>query len=258
MDANKDSLADAATAARHRHLRRFMSDDLIAEQDALSHIPDADRALGQMLEGVDLWGLIRDCKTTKDLDGLFNRASYLCAWLMDSLDFVYAGKPDKSDIEKWKKWRMKSAGNDKSKLERFSGLMFALGAIRGMQLGRELDTKTKGDVVRLLRHTSVTKLLLKEPIASSKEICSELDKYERLHDKSEPQQKKSPWKELDKQYGTWTKAVSHPSVRNLITRARRAAQQDAMFDRFLAVADGVGDEGSMTNRFRPSKYRPSR
>jgi hypothetical protein len=67
------------------------------------------------------------------------------------------------------------------------------------------------------------------------------------------------WSEIIKkyggnQYGIWKLAVGETSVRTLITNARRVAVQDATFKEFASVASGVGDEGSITNKFRPKKY----
>jgi hypothetical protein len=119
-----------------------------------------------------------------------------------------------------------------------------------MQLGRQLDAKTEGKVDRLLKHAAIRKLLLSsEPKASNLKICQAFDIADD----------RMPWHKLDKQYNkvvphTWEKAAGKQSVRTLITYARRAALQDATFQEFLSVAAGAGDEGSITNQFRPKKY----
>ena len=128
--------------------------------------------------------------------------------------------------------------NEISDAAAFGTNMVALGFIRGMQLGRELDAKTRGNVGLLLKHEAVRKLLLQsEPKAPNLAICQALDKVEEG----------LPWTTLRKQFRSWERVVSHQSVRTLITHARRVALQDATFQEFLSVATGVGDAGSITN-----------
>ena len=102
-------------------------------------------------------------------------------------------------------------------LREYGMFCLAIGFMQGMKTGREPDTKTTGNVAPLLKPASVRRLLLKKPKATNLEICEVLDKYERL-----PSGGKT-WPKLSKQYGTWTKAVGHQSVRTLISHARRAS-----------------------------------
>ena len=129
-------------------------------------------------------------------------------------------------------------------LSEYGAAMYALGFVRGMQLGRELDSKTEGGTVGpILKHAPIRRLLLSQPKASTLEVCRELDKVEGM-----------PWPELRKRYGGWEAASKQPLVKMAITNARKAAVQAAKFDEFLTVAKAVGDEGSILNQFRQKKY----
>ena len=204
-------------------LRRIMPDHVIEEEDT-PNLPDAKRAIVKMLESRNVWRTIKDCKSPKDMHWLLWRCTHCYARL--KTDGCKA-EPDLAGV-----------------LEAFGTFMVALGFIRGMQFGRELDTKTQGNVDSLLRHAAIRKLLLIEPKASTLKICQALDKVGEG----------VPWPKLQKEFGCWERAVSHQSVRTLITNSRKAALQDAAFQEFLSVASGAGDEGSITNQFRPKKY----
>jgi hypothetical protein len=235
MAEKTDDPVKAAKRMRDRYVRRIMTDSVIEEVDSPSNLPDAKRAIVKMLESRDIWKIIKKCKSPEDMDQLLWRCTGLYSWLIMMIKLDYSeNRPISANIEA------------------FGTYMVALGFIRGMQFGRELDSKTEGNVALLLRHPAIRKLLLQEPKASSLVICQALDKKERM-----PRTK--GWSEIIKkyggnQYGIWKLAVGETSVRTLITNARRVAVQDATFKEFASVASGVGDEGSITNKFRPKKY----
>ena len=125
-------------------------------------------------------------------------------------------------------------------LVEYATALYALGFVRGMQQGWRLDTKhaeTKGTTI--LKHASVRRLLLRQPKATTLEVCKALDKVIGM-----------PWPELRKKYGTWEAAFKQPLVKVAITDARKAAIQEAIFSEFLVVAKAVGDKGSILNKFR--------
>jgi len=216
-----------STSMRDHMLLRYMPVEMVEEID--THPPDANRALGKMLREVDVQNIIQGCKSPKVLEVLFNKATDKYAWLMDSIDVAYGKEhpedrfPNPNNIS-----FARTPDRDKKKLAQFGALMFALGAIRGMQLGRELDSKSQGIVNNLLKHKAVRRLLLDK--ASTLVVCRALDKVERL-----------PWPKLSKQYGTWVDAASQPSVKVAIGNARKAALQQAKFEEYLSAAKGAGD-----------------
>jgi len=251
-----DDPVESAKRMRNRTLRRIMPDSVIEEADA-SNLPDAKRAIVRMLESRNIWNTVQKCKSPEDMHRLLWRCTYINSSLSTTLErsLREALKHDyvadttlretlKHDAALLSRIVRKEVGN----IAAFGTSMFALGIIRGMQFGRELDSKTQGNINLLLRHAPVRRLLLEEPKASNLKICRALDKVERMPSS------KGVWSDLNKQYGTWEKAAGEQSVRTLITHARRVALQDAIYQEFLSVADGVGDEGSITNKFRPKKY----
>lgn len=127
-------------------------------------------------------------------------------------------------------------------LSEYGAAMFALGFVRGMQLGRELerDSKAPGTVGLILKHAAVRRLLLRR--ATTEEICSALD------DKDEPLPGKL------RGQGTWGRLRRKPLVKVVIADARKAAIQEAVFAEFLAIAKGVGDDGSILRQFRLKKF----
>ena len=115
-----------------------------------------------------------------------------------------------------------------------------------MQLGRELERERGNDksiiIPTILKHSSVRRLLLKHPKATTLEVCRALDdEIEEL-----------PWPKLRK-YITWEAVSKRPIVKMAISDARKAAIQEVLFSEFLAVAKGVGD-GDIINQFRLKKF----
>jgi hypothetical protein len=230
-------------AKRIRDLQLMvMMDGHVAEEDEAINLPDSERFIFKMMESNNVWGDVNRCKSHVGMHQLMwdctATRSMLSTTLCDAL--TKALKQDSiADIP-----LREIVKREVEKLDAFGTYMFAIGFVRGIQLGRKLDSKTEGNVALLLKHVAVKNLLLqKEPKASNLKICQALDKVEGL-----------PWPKLRKEFGAWEKAAGKQSVRTLITLARRVALQDAMFQEFLSVAAGARDEGNITNQFRPKKY----
>ena len=235
-----DPVESAKQRIRNRQLLSIMICQEYEDRDA-TNLPDSKRAIFWMLERRNVWRWVKNCKSPEDLHELMWDCTFAHSMLRmtlgDALEKALkhdslANTPLREIVEE-----------EVEKLDVFGTSMFALGIIRGMQFGRELDSKTQGNVDSLLKHAAVKRLLLRKPKASNLEVCRALDKVEGL-----------PWPKLRKQYGTWDACSNHQSVRTLITNARQTALQDAMYQEFLSVADGVGDKGSITNKFRTKKY----
>ena len=148
---------------------------------------------------VDMWALVIACKTPGRFDGIVRTAEEIFKWLNRG-------------------WLYRDAIATNT-LREYGIFCLAIGFMQGMATGKRLYTKTEGNVALLLKHAPVRRLLLKKPVATNLDICAVLDKYQRL-----------PWTKLNRQYGTWTKAVGQQSVRTLITHARRAAKAAANYE----------------------------
>jgi hypothetical protein len=230
---------------RNRMLRRIMPDSVIEEADA-PNLPDAKRAIVKMMESRNVWRTVKDCKSPEDMHRLLWRCTYAYSWLNTIIREPHAAKLKKHDYDAddvdMLSYLME---RELSYISAFGTNMFALGIVRGMQLGRKLDSKTEGkNVTLLLKHAAVRRLLLEEKPTALK-ICQALDRVGGV---------RMPWPKLDKQYGaSWEKAAGERDVRTLITNARRAVVQATEFDEFLSVVRGAGDEGSITNQFQTKK-----
>jgi hypothetical protein len=183
---------------------------------------------------LNLIEVIRRCTTREEFSNLWSRASFRHY----RLEKIVAKSPVT--------FRNRDGQTTPAEtiLSEFATEMLAIGFIRGMQLGRELDTKTEGTLGPILKHSAVRRLLIRpKPKATALEICRALDKVQGM-----------PWPNLRKRYGTWEAAVKHHLVKVAITDARKAAIQENVFSEFLAVVKGVGDDGSILNQFRLKKY----
>jgi hypothetical protein len=87
----------------------------------------------------------------------------------------------------------------------------------------------------MLRYPSVVKLLLREPVASSSEVCEALDKLDA----------KLPWPRLLGKSPFWKTHAKNPTVKAAISNARRDARQSAIDKRLLSLVKGIGDAGSI-------------
>ncbi len=194
-----------------------------AEPKAVRQIPDAARRIvADGIEQADLWNIIQKCKTNRDFQTLFHRNTGYYEALKRCLQNEDAGLET---------------------LMKFSAGMFALGAIRGMQFGRRLERESNEGTIAnstFVKHASVLKLLIKEPKASTLDICHALDKLGvRL-----------PWRELKRENRTWAENVKNPLVKVAITNARKAAMQAAAYSAFVTMLDQIGDDGSIFTRFQ--------
>jgi hypothetical protein len=119
----------------------------------------------------------------------------------------------------------------------FGARMFALGLIRGMQQGTLLGSGSKGSATTepMLQYPSVVKLLLREPVVSSLEVCEVLDKVKA----------NLPWPKFAKKSKYWIDHARNPSVKAAISNARTDARQSAIDKRFLSLVKSIGDAGSI-------------
>ncbi|MGA7830654.1 MAG: hypothetical protein WCA21_06830 [Terracidiphilus sp.] len=183
---------------------------------------------------VNLWELVSRCKTRAGYIRLWKHARFRHSQLerltAQSVAHCHTldGRPVSADTI----------------LSEVVAAMYAIGFVRGMQLGRELerDRETGGTVGLLLKHAPVRHALLHQPEKTTEEICEVLDNYDvELPGKLRGQ-------------GTWGRFQRKPLVKVAISNARKAAIQEAMFAEFMAVAKGVGHEGSIVNQFRLKKF----
>jgi hypothetical protein len=176
---------------------------------------------------VNIWALVGHCKS---------HSTYVRLW-----KHAYARRTK----------LLKSVTDDNGLLQaclnEYTTALYAIGFVVGMQQGYRLNGNTMGETRGtgglILKHAAVRRLLLRQPKATTLEVCKALDKAVGM-----------PWPKLRKKYGTWEAAVKEPLVKVAITDARKAAIQEAIFSEFLAVAKGVGDGGSILNKFRVKEF----
>lgn len=183
---------------------------------------------------VNVWELVSSCKDRPGYRSLWSHAKFRHRWIKrlaaQSVAHCHTldGKPVPNDTI----------------VAEFAAALYALGFVRGMQLGRELerDRKTKGVVGAILKHAPVRRLLLRG--ATAEEICSVLDDYDVELPKSLQGR------------GTWGRLLpTKPRIKNAIADAKKAAIQDAIFAEFLAVAKGLDDgDLSIVRQFRLKKF----
>ncbi len=180
-------------------------------------------ANGEKVENLytNVWVLVSRCKTRAGFQRLWKHATMRHTQIKRRLD--------------------QSKISD-TLLSEFGASMMALGIVRGMQLGRELERESKrsGTSGLLLKHASVRRLLLRR--ATTKEICSALD------------EKDVPLPGKLRGTGTWERLMKEPLVKVAVADARKAATQEAMFSEFMAISKGVGDDGSILKTFQPKKF----
>jgi hypothetical protein len=176
---------------------------------------------------VDLWRIVKSVKTRDDFRRLFRRATFRYQMLER---FLRKG-PTQADAKRV------------TVLRGFGARMFALGAIRGMQFGRQIEIDSKRATIAnsiFLKYDSVAKLLVKEPKATNREICLALDRLKA----------RMPWSELKRQNLTWEECKNNPTVKMAIMNARKAALQAAAYREFVAQLDAIGNEGSVFSKYQ--------
>ena len=96
----------------------------------------------------------------------------------------------------------------------------------------------------MLKYPSVTRLLLREkPKASTLEVCRALEVA------NEP----LPWPQLRKKNRLWTAWSKNSTVKMAISHARKDAVQTSFDEKFIALLKGIGDEGTVFDRFQVKK-----
>jgi hypothetical protein len=183
----------------------------------------------------NIWELVSRCKTHAGYIRLFKQAKARQIMLMSFIVQALDGHPPHAT----------TASAERIHAEELAAI-YAIGFVNGLQQGRRLDSKSEGTVGPILKHAAVRRLLLRQPKASALEVCMALDKVEEKMPKG--------WKFRTECGGVWERAVKQPLVRVAITNARKAAIEEAICSEFLAVAKGVGEKGSILNKFRPKKY----
>jgi hypothetical protein len=115
--------------------------------------------------------------------------------------------------------------------------MFAFGLIRGMQQGTLLGGGSKGSATTspMLQFPSVVRLLLRDPVASSADVCDALDRVRA----------EIPWPKLRNRNPFWKPHSKNPTVKAAISNARKDAQQAAIDERLLAQVKGIRNTGSI-------------
>lgn len=183
----------------------------------------------------NIWELVSRCKTHAGYIRVIKQAKARQILLMSFIAQALDGRTP----------RATTASAERTHAEELAA-MFALGFVRGLQQGRILDSKSEGTVGPILKHAAVRRLLLRQPKASSLEICRALDDAEEKMPKG--------WRFRNECGGVWERAAKQPLVRMAITSARKAAIEEAICSEFRAVAKGVGDKGSILNKFRLKKF----
>lgn len=175
------------------------------------------------LEDVDVWRIVWGCKTKKEFFNLFQQARS---------NFAHIEKLCNGDVDSLMRLRM------------YGARMMALGIIRGLQFGSQIGSKVEGTIAASISgHASVARLLVEEPKASSLDVCRALDKV------NEP----LPWLKLSRVSRFWEDHAKTSTVKMAITLARKAALQSAADEEFIALIRGIGDEGTVFERFQFTK-----
>jgi hypothetical protein len=199
------------------------------------------------------WEILTDTKSEKPLENVWElvsrcktRAGYISLAKHAGFRFRQIKRLVAQSIAHHHTLDGKPVSND-TILGEYAASVYAFAFVRGMQLGREIERERGNDtsiiIPTILKHSSVRRLLLRHPKATTLEVCRALDdEIEEL-----------PWPKLRK-YITWEAVSKRPIVKMAITDARKAAIQEVLFSEFLAVAKGAGDEGSIVKQFRLKKF----
>ena len=113
---------------------------------------------------VNVWELVSRCKTHAGYVRLLKQAKARQILLLSFIAQALDGRTP----------RTTTVSAERCHAEELAA-MWALGFVRGLQQGRILDRKSEGTVGPILKHAAVRRLLLRQPKASSLEICRALD-----------------------------------------------------------------------------------
>jgi hypothetical protein len=218
------------------HLRGILYNRVMPKREPKHSLVDLwELVSGEKNDGplVNIWELVGRCKTRAGYNWLWKHANTRYARLKRQLPQPVNGLTETMFLSE------------------FAAAMYALGLVRGMQLGQELerervrkrDRSIKNDMSStLLKYAAVRRALLHQPARSAKEICEVLDD----HDVTLPRSLRGK--------GTWGRLLGQKKLIEVtISKARKAAIQDAMLAEFMAVAKGVGED-NIIKQFLPKKF----
>jgi hypothetical protein len=176
-----------------------------------------------------LWNIIRACKTREDFLNMQSEAMGNESALLRVCYTAFFAKIEADESPSFADLRMH--------IDYLKARMFAFGLIRGMQQGTLLGRGSKGSATTspMLQFPSVVRLLLREPVASSADVCDALDRVRA----------EIPWPKLRNRNPFWKPHSKNPTVKAAISNARKDAQQAAIDERLLAQVKGIRNTGSI-------------